>query len=161
MAAIERRIPRPLDETDLRLLRVLQGAPSLSVAELSERIGLSQTPCWRRLKRLEEAGVIVRRALVLDARKLGLEVNVLAHIKLKTHDEETLEALENAAGTHPEIIECFLMSGESDYIMRVVARSIEEYERFLKKTLLHLPGVASIHSNFALKTVKMTTDLPL
>jgi Lrp/AsnC family transcriptional regulator len=146
---------------DRRLLRALQARPDLSVADLSEKVGLSQTPCWRRLKRLEADGVIVRRALVLDPKKLGLTVSVLAQIKLHRHDEETLEALERDVRAHPEILDCFSMSGESDYVMRVVAASIEDYERFLKKVLLHLPGVASVNSSFTLKTIKGTTDLPV
>lgn len=152
---------RELDETDRRLLRLLQREPDLSVAAISDRIGLSQTPCWRRLKRLETDGVIMRRAVILDARKLGLAVSALAHLRLHRHDEETLEALENQVLEHPEIVECFSMSGESDYVLRVVAASIDDYERFLKKILLHLPGVASINSSFTLKQVKMTTDVPV
>ena len=152
---------RPIDEVDRRMLRALQAKPELSVAALSERIGLSQTPCWRRLKRLENEGVIVRRALILDERQLGLPISVLAHLKLQRHDEETLEALEADALKYPEIVECFSMSGESDYVMRVVAASVDDYERFLKRVLLHLPGVASVNSSFMLKSVKMTTDLPV
>jgi Lrp/AsnC family transcriptional regulator len=88
-------------------------------------------------------------------------VNVFASVRLKQHDEETLEALERAAGERPEILECFSMTGESDYLFRIVVRSIEDYEQFLKKVLLHLPGVASVNSSFALKRVKLTTNLPI
>lgn len=105
--------------------------------------------------------MIAGRAVLLDARSLGLTVNVFANIQLKQHDEQTLEALEAAVRDHPEVVECFSMSGTSDYTIRVVARSIEDYERFLKKVLLHLPGVSSINSSFALKCVKMTTALPV
>ena len=92
---------------------------------------------------------------------LGLTVNVFAYIKLKSHDEATLEALESAVEKHSEIIECFSMSGESDYLLRVIVASVEAYERFLKRELLHLPGVGSINSSFALKRVKETTVLPI
>ena len=153
--------PRGLDETDRRILRVLQAEPDLPVAQLSERVGLSQTPCWRRLKRLKADGVIQRLALILDPRQLGLPVSVLAHLRLHRHDEETLEGLEVAVTGHAEIVECFSVSGESDYVRRVVAASIDDYERFLKKVLLHLPGVASVNSSFMLNVVKMTTDLPI
>ncbi|RYE41168.1 MAG: Lrp/AsnC family transcriptional regulator, partial [Hyphomicrobiales bacterium] len=119
------------------------------------------TPCWRRLKRLEAEGVIVGRAVILDAKLLGLTVNVFANLRLKQHDEETLDALEREVCNHHEIIDCFSMSGDSDYILRVSARSIEDYEQFLKKVLLHLPGVSSINSSFALKSVKMATSLPI
>ena len=150
-----------MDETDLRILRAMQDTPQISVVDLAEKIGLSHTPCWRRLKQLEESGAITGRAVLLDAKKLGFEINVFANLRLRAHDEETLEALERAAREQPEIVECFSMSGESDYILRVVVRSIDEYERFLKKTLLHFPGVAAVNSHFALKCVKNTTKLPL
>jgi len=150
-----------MDDTDRRILRMAQAYPDLPIADLAEKVGLSHTPCWRRLKKLEADGIIAGRAVLLDAKRLGLVVNVFAHARLKQHDEETLDALEQAVCLHPQIVECFSMSGTSDYVLRVVAESIEEYERFLKKTLLHLPGVSSINSSFALKTVKMTTVLPV
>jgi Lrp/AsnC family transcriptional regulator len=101
------------------------------------------------------------RAVLLDPVALGLNVNVFAGLKLRQHDESTPEALERAARERPEIVECFSMSGESDYILRVVIRSIDAYEQFLKKVLLHLPGVSSVNSSFALKCVKLTTRLPI
>lgn len=150
-----------MDETDLRILRQLQIEPDLSAADLAERVGLSHTPCWRRLKRLEAEGVILGRALMLAQKPLGLSVDVFANIRLKHHDEDTLESFERTVLRHAEIVECFSMSGDVDYIVRVVARSMEEYERFLKKVLLHLPGVTAVHSSFALKRVKLTTALPI
>lgn len=152
---------RAVDDMDRKIVRALQNAPEMSIAGLSQAVGLSQTPCWRRVKRLEADGILLRRAILFDARKLGLTINVLANVKLGRHDEETLDALERQACQHPEILECYSMSGESDYIMRVVAPGIEEYEQFLKKVLLHLPGVASINSSFTLKTVKNTGILPV
>ncbi|ROT97582.1 Lrp/AsnC family transcriptional regulator [Altererythrobacter sp. FM1] len=150
-----------MDETDRRILRAAQAHPDLAIAELAEKAGLSHTPCWRRLKKLEETGIISGRAVLLDPKRLGLVINVFANLQLKQHDEETLDALEQAIHIHPEIIEGFSMSGSSDYVLRVVAKSVEDYERFLKKVLLHLPGVSSINSSFALKTIKMTTVLPV
>jgi Lrp/AsnC family transcriptional regulator len=150
-----------LDAFDRKILRELQSEPGITVAELADRVGLSSTPCWRRMKNLEAAGVICGRAILFDARKIGFPINVFAHVKFGRHDEEKLEAFENAVRNHPEIVECFSMSGDSDYIMRVLAASIEDYERFLKKVLLHLPGVAAINSSFALKTIKLTTDVPV
>jgi Lrp/AsnC family transcriptional regulator len=150
-----------MDQTDLNILRTLQRHPELSIAQLAERIGLSQTPCWRRLKQLEDDGAIAGRAVILNPQSLGLVVDVIAHLKVSKHDEETLEALEQQVQSHPEIVECFSMSGESDYMLRVMARSIQEYETFLKKTLLHLPGVGGVSSSFVLKRIKLTTELPL
>lgn len=150
-----------LDSFDRKILTAMQADPAMTVGALAERIGLSQTPCWRRLKVLEREGYIARRAVVLDAHKLGFTVDVFAHVRLARHDEETLNAFEEEVRGHPQVVECFSMTGESDYLMRIVGRSIEEYEQFLKKVLLHLPGVAAVNSSFSLKTVKMTTDLPI
>jgi Lrp/AsnC family transcriptional regulator len=150
-----------MDDMDRKILRRLQHEPEISMAALAEEVGLSHTPCWRRIKRMEADGIILGRALLLDARSLSLGVDVIASLRLKQHDEATLDAFERASLDHPEIVECFSMSGESDYMMRIVVSSIEAYEMFLKKTLLHLPGVASINSSFALKQIKLTTALPI
>ena len=150
-----------MDDVDLRLLRTIQSGPDLAVAELARLAGLSQTPTWRRLKRLQDEGYISGRAVLLDAGRLGLTVNVFAYIRLKHHDEETLESLEQEVHHHPEIVECFSMSGDSDYVLRIMVRSVEDYEKFHKRVLLHLPGVAYINSSFSLKGVKLTTKIPL
>lgn len=149
-----------MDDVDRRIMREVQRQPTISMSDLAEAVGLSQTPCWRRLRALEQEGV-VRRAAILDRRALGMGVDVFAQVKIGRHDETTLNAFETEVLTHPEIVECFSMSGESDYMMRVVVTSIEHYERFLKKVLLHLPGVAAVNSSFALNTIKLTTDLPV
>jgi Lrp/AsnC family transcriptional regulator len=110
---------------------------------------------------MEDAGFIRGRALLLDPEKLGFSVNVFAHLKLKSHDEHSLNDFENSIGTHPQIVECFSMSGDSDYMLRVLARDVADYEVFLKKVLLHLPCVSAINSSFALNRIKLTTDVPL
>lgn len=150
-----------MDATDRKILRFLQDHPEVSMAELAKEIGLSHTPCWRRVKQLEESGAIQERAVILNPKVMGLGINVLANIRLKAHDEETLEAFEQAARDRPEIVDCFTMGGESDYAVRIVVGSIDEYEHVLKKVLLHFPGVASVNSHFALKCVKKTTKLPI
>lgn len=150
-----------MDATDKRILAALQNQPAASAAQIAETVGLSHTPCWRRIKRLEESGIILGRELLLDPLMLGLTVSVFADIRLKQHDERTLEAFEAAAREQPEVLECFSMSGEADYLLRVIVRSVSDYEIFLKKVLLHLPGVASINSRFALKSVKLTIRLPI
>lgn len=150
-----------LDRFDRKILATLQADPEITVAALAERIGLSQTPCWRRLKALEHQGYVARRAVILDARKLGFTVDVFAHVRLARHDEDTLNAFEAEVLLHPQVVECFSMSGESDYLLRTLCRSIEDYDRFLKKVLLHLPGVVAVNSSFSLKSVKVTTDLPI
>lgn len=150
-----------MDDIDLKILRILQTDSAISMVDLALKVGLSHTPCWRRVKALEESGAIRCRAVLLDPAIMGLGVNVLANIKLKAHDEATLEAFEQAARDRPEIVECFTMGGESDYAVRIVVRSIDEYEHLLKKVLLHFPGVAAVNSHFALKCVKNTTRLPI
>jgi Lrp/AsnC family transcriptional regulator len=150
-----------LDETDRRILRAWQAHPDAKVAEIADLVGLSHTPCWRRMRKLEEAGVVKGQALILNAKLLDLGVSVFARVRLRQHDEETLEAFEAATRARPEIVECFSMSGESDFLIRVIVGNVEDYEVFLKKTLLHLPGVASVDSSFALKCVKMTAQLPI
>lgn len=150
-----------LDGFDRKILATLQSRPSITMAELAEAVGLSQTPCWRRMKQLESSGVIAGRALLLDPQLLGFPINVFAHLRIGRHDEDALEAFEAEVRIHPEILECFSMSGDSDYMMRILARGIDDYERFLKKVLLHLPGVTSVNSSFALKTIKLTTVVPV
>jgi Lrp/AsnC family transcriptional regulator len=150
-----------MDAIDLKILSEMQENPEIAVSDLALKVGLSHTPCWRRVKKLEAEGVIAGRAILLNPVALGLPVVVFADLKLRQHDEETLEALEAAARELEEITECYSMSGDSDYILRVVVRSIEEYEGLLKKVLLHLPGVSSVHSHFALKCIKNTTRLPI
>ena len=150
-----------MDAIDLKILRELQQAPAISMVDLAAKVGLSHTPCWRRVKLLEESGAIRERAVILDPHAMGLGVTVLANIRLKAHDEDTLNAFEQAARERPEIVDCFSMGGESDYAVRMVVGSIDAYEQLLKKVLLHFPGVAEVHSHFALKCVKNTTRLPI
>lgn len=149
------------DSTDLKLLRALQAEPQLSVAELGERIGLSHTPCWRRLKKLESEGLIIERNIVLDADALGLHITVFCFIRLKHHDKESMEAFENAARIHPNVLQCYTMSGEQDYMLRVVTASIKDYEKLVKNDLLSLPSVGQMSSSFAMSEIKNTTVLPI
>ncbi len=150
-----------MDDMDRKILSVLQSDSGQSVAEMAEKVGLSHTPFWRRLKRLEKDGVIQGRVSILDPKKLGLDITVFANVKLRQHDEETLEAFEREVAAFPEVMECYSMSGETDYVVRALVASIEEYERLLKRRLLHLPGVVAINSHFALKCIKLTTKLPI
>jgi Lrp/AsnC family transcriptional regulator len=150
-----------MDESDRKILRIIQSEPDIPVQQLAEQVGLSHTPCWRRLKKLEEQGVIAGRAVILNPAALGLQITAFAHIKMKSHDEESLEAFESTARARPEIVECFSMSGEADFLLRIVMPSVADYETFLKKTLVHMPGVGSVNSSFALKCVKLTTVLPI
>ncbi|MFL0811495.1 MAG: Lrp/AsnC family transcriptional regulator [Agarilytica sp.] len=150
-----------LDNHDLKILCALQENAELSMAELGEKVGLSHTPCWRRVKRLEEGGYIHKRVTLLNPEKLNLAVSVHAYITIKKHDEESLLAFESAVQAVPEIVECYSITGEKDYLLRMIVSSVNNYEALLKKQLVHLPNVASVNSVFALKQVKYTTALPI
>lgn len=150
-----------LDNYDKKILIALQANAELSMADLGDQVGLSHTPCWRRVKRLEEEGFIKRRVTLLSADKLKLNVSVHAYITIKRHDEESLLAFESAVQEVAEIVECYSITGEKDYLLRMVVGSVDDYESLLKTKLVHLPNVASVNSVFALKQVKYTTALPL
>lgn len=154
------RVPS-VDATSLKILKLLQRDPDLTVAEIGQRVGLSHTPCWRRIKQMEADGIIKGRAIVLDADKLDLEVSVLCFVRLKQHDEDTLLAFETAVFDMPDVVQCYSVAGEHDYFLRVLARDVKTYEEVLKKSLLHLPGVAFINSSFTLRELKNTHTLPL
>jgi Lrp/AsnC family transcriptional regulator len=149
------------DAVDLKLLDILQRDAVVPVAELAERVTLSQSTCWRRVDSLEKAGVITARVALLDAKALGLEVTVFANIKLSAHGRRSLNEFEEAIAVFPEVMECYTMSGEMDFLVRIVARDIAAYERFLREILLQMPSVQEVHSHIALSQVKYTTALPL
>ncbi|WP_185235965.1 Lrp/AsnC family transcriptional regulator [Teredinibacter franksiae] len=150
-----------LDNYDTKILRCLQNNAELSMADLGEAVGLSHTPCWRRVKRLEEEGYIKQRVTLLNAEQLNLSVAVHAYITIKSHDEESLLAFESSVQTVNEVVECYSITGEKDYLLKVVVASVDHYEQLLKAKLVHLPNVASVNSVFALKQIKYTTALPL
>ena len=150
-----------LDAIDLKILRLLQERSDISNTELAERVGLSPSPCLRRVRLLEAAGIIKKRVTLLDQAALGLGVSVFVSVQLERQVTERLSAFETAIRGCPEVVECYLMTGESDYLLRVVVADLAAYERFLKETLTRVPGVAQIRSSFALQQVAYTTALPL
>lgn len=150
-----------LDDADLRILAVLQEDSSLSAAELAERVGLSQSPCWRRVHRLKEEGYIKREVAVLDRKKLGFNSHVFARIKLSAHGRSHLTEFSEAVQSFPEVLECYVLMGEVDFLLRVVTEDVEAYERFFFERLSRLPGVQEINSTVALSEIKVSTALPL
>lgn len=150
-----------LDAIDLRILRELQKNADLTMHELAQNIGLSHTPCWRRYNRLKQLGVILKKVVVVDAEKIGKGLNALCTVVLEHHDEKSLVAFEKAARDCPQIMECYAMAGARDYLLRIAVASVAEYEQFMKQTLLHLPGINAVDTNFALKTVKLSVELPI
>ncbi|MCY4222969.1 MAG: Lrp/AsnC family transcriptional regulator [Thiotrichales bacterium] len=149
------------DALDRRILEVIQEEARISNAELAGRVGLSPSPCWRRVRALEDAAVIRRYVTLVDAEAIGLPINVFATVTLEKQVERALERFESAVAERPEVMECYLMTGEFDYLLRVVVPSLGAYERFLMDHLTRIEGIASIKSSFALKQVRYKTALPL
>jgi Lrp/AsnC family leucine-responsive transcriptional regulator len=150
-----------LDSTDLRILRLLQLDGRMSNTELSERAHLSQSACLRRVRRLEESGVIASYAALLDPSQIGQNCNVFVEITLNSQSEESLEAFEAAVRDCPEVMECYLMSGDADYLLHLAAADTADYERIHKTRLSRFPGVSRIRSSFALRTVSKKTAYDL
>jgi Lrp/AsnC family transcriptional regulator len=150
-----------LDRVDLRILDLLQAHGDLSAAEVGERLGMSASTCWRRVSRLTELGVIRRRVTLLDREKVGLQVLVFSHVKVAGHGRDALLRFEQAVRAHPEILECYTLMGETDFLLRIVCRDIKAYEAFFLDHLSRFPGVQSVNSSIALAVIKETTALPL
>jgi DNA-binding Lrp family transcriptional regulator len=150
-----------IDDTDRRILRVLQREGRISNAELAERVHLSASACHRRVQRLEAAGMIRGYVALLDARRLGVPATVFVEITLTTQADEVLEAFEQAVRRVPDVLECHLMAGTADYILKLVAEDTEDFARIHRQYLTRLPGVAQMKSSFALRTVSETTALPV
>ena len=150
-----------LDSIDWKILGLLQTDARMSNVELAKAIGLSPSPCLNRVRSLEEAGYISRYVTLLDALRVGLKVSVFIQVTLERQIESALERFENAIRGRPEVMECYLMTGDADYLIRVVVADIQVLEEFILKFLTKLPGVGNIKSSFALKQVKYQTALPL
>jgi len=150
-----------VDATDRMILEVLQREGDISHAALAERVGASTASCWRRIKALEEAGVIGQAVRLIDPQAIGRGVDVICHVRMKSHDFAGRQAFEAFVDRHREIVECFSMTGEWDYLLRVVVADVSGYERFLMRELLTHGSVATASSHFALGRVKYTTALPL
>lgn len=150
-----------LDETDRRILRVLQKRGRISNAELSEAVNLSASACHRRVQQLEKAGYIRDYVALLNARKLGVPTTVFVEITLQGQTDDILDAFEKAVARIPDVLECHLMAGTADYLLKVVAEDTEDFARIHRQHLARLPGVAQMQSSFALRTVFKTTALPV
>jgi len=150
-----------LDRYDLHILKILQNDSSISMQDLGAQIGLSHTPCWRRVKKLEEHGIIIKQVALLNSKNLDLDVNVFVHVTLRQHHENALNRFEEAVSQLTEVVECYTVSGETDFLLRVVVKDVEAYEKLLKGTLLQLPEVGNLSSTFALRQVKYTTEIPI
>lgn len=149
-----------LDRIDRKILHLLQNDATLSVGDIGQAVGLSATPCWKRIKRLERDGLIERRVAILNRQRLGLGVTVFVAVRTAKHSDAWLEAFSDGVALIPEVVEFYRMSGEVDYLLKVVARDIADYDRIYRK----LTKVAELHdvsSSFAMQEIKSTTALPL
>ena len=150
-----------IDETDRRILKVLQRQGRISNAELSEAANLSASACHRRVQRLEKEGYIRDYVALLNARKMGVPTTVFVEITLQAQADEVLDAFEKAVGRIPDVLECHLMAGSADYLLKVVAENTDDFARIHRQHLARLPGVQQMQSSFALRTVFKTTALPV
>jgi DNA-binding Lrp family transcriptional regulator len=150
-----------LDEIDRRILRAVQQDAALSHAALAETVGASPASCWRRIKALEEAKVLRATIRLVDPAKVGRGVSVMLQVRMKSQAFDLRQAFEAFIAARAEVMECFSMSGEWDYLMRIVVADVADYERFLMKALLNHPNVAASASHFALSQVKYTTAVPI
>lgn len=149
-----------LDPIDRRILRELQRDATVPIADLALHVGLSQTPCWKRVKRLTDAGVIQRRVAILAREKLDLGLVVFVSVKTNRHDQEWLDAFARAASTMPEVVEFYRLSGDTDYLLKVLVKDIAAYDAFYKRLIAAVP-LSDVSSAFAMEQIKYTTALPV
>jgi len=161
MKGREVRLADRLDAIDGRILDLAQRDAGLSVAEIAERVGLSSSPCWRRIKRLEDDGVILKRVTILDREKLGLNFEVYCTAKLSLPSRENLAAFEAAVKDWPEVMQCATVTGSADYELRIVTRDMHAFDAFLREKILSLGLVSNIESRIVIRSVKNTTAAPL
>ncbi len=150
-----------MDATDTKILMLLQENANISIAELAQRVNLSQTPCWRRIQRLEESGVIRRRVALLDPNAIGLGLTVFVDLKVERHSDRSAAEISRALLAAPEAISAHIVSGVADFRLEVVVGDLAAYERLMFETLLKLPHVTDVRSDFVLRTVKTPGPLPL
>lgn len=150
-----------LDQADRRLLRLLQEDSSQSIARLAEQAGLTQTPCWRRVQRLREEGVIQRDVALVDRRKVGLDTQIFAQVRLTAQGRERIDQFAEKICSFPEVLECYVVMGSTDFLLRIVATDMHAYESFFFEKLSRVPGVQEISSMVALSEIKSTTAVPI
>ncbi|THJ35178.1 Lrp/AsnC family transcriptional regulator [Lampropedia aestuarii] len=149
-----------MDQLDKKILAQLQRNSRASLQEIGQAVGLSPTPCWSRIRKMEDSGVIEGYTVRLNAQALGLQDTVLIQVTLDSHSDNTLEAFGEMLAAIPEVVEAHLVSGDYDYLLRVVVRDTRDYERFLREKLYHIKGIRHSRSSFVLRTLK-TAQLPL
>ena len=150
-----------IDGIDRKILNLLQEETGISASAIGERIGLSQSACWRRIQNLRDAGIIVDQPVILDREKVGLDTMVFAHVKLTSHGRSKLSEFSEAVESFPEVLDCYLLLGNVDFLLRIVTRDIKAYEQFFFEKLSQLPGIQEVNSSIVMTDVKHTTVLPV
>jgi Lrp/AsnC family transcriptional regulator len=150
-----------LDQTDRRIIDLLQSEPGINASHIGERIGLSQSAVWRRIQGLREEGVIRDQPVKIDREKIGLNTMVFAHVKLTSHGRSNLAAFAEAVKSYPEVLDCYVLLGNVDFLLRIVTEDIKAYEQFFFERLSQLPGIQEINSSISLSEIKHSTVLPI
>lgn len=150
-----------MDKLDRKIINLLQEDATLSISELAAQVNLSSTPCWKRVRRLEEQGIIKGRVALVDGSKVELGVSVFVHIKTRHHESDWLETFADAVNTLDEVVECYRMAGEWDYLLRVVVRDIAAFDAFYKRLVNRVDGLQDVTSSFSMEEIKHTTRLPV
>ena len=150
-----------IDHTDRRILEILQSEPGINASEIGEKIGLSQSAVWRRIQGLRESGVIHEQPVKLDREKVGLNTMVFAHVKLTSHGRSNLADFSAAVKEYPEVLDCYVVLGNMDFLLRIVTRDIKAYEQFFFEKLSQLPGIQEVNSSIVLSDIKHPTILPI
>lgn len=153
--------PLNLDVIDSRILKIIQRDASVSVADIADEVGLSSSPCWRRIKRMEEAELIKGRVTLLSKKALGLNFEVFVSVKLKLPNRENMGKFESSVSRMPEVVGCYVTTGAVDYVLRIITRDMRSYEDFLREALLGIDLISDVQSRIVLRQAKETTELPL
>ncbi len=154
-------MPSSFDKQDVRILKLLQTNGALTTGEIADKTNMSQSPCWRRIHRIENEGLIHKRVALLNRDQLGMEVVVFATINLSVQGRSQLETFEHEVKSHPEVVECYTMTGTWDYMLKIITKNIRHYESFVRDKLATMPLVSEMHSHIAVTEIKNTTELPL
>ena len=150
-----------IDSVDRRILDLLQSQPGINAAAIGEKIGLSQSAVWRRMQGLREEGIIREQPVKIDREKIGLNTMVFAQVKLTSHGRSNLAAFADAVRSYPQVLDCYVLLGNVDFLLRIVTEDIKSYEQFFFEKLSQLPGIQEINSSIALSEIKHTTVLPI
>lgn len=150
-----------IDQIDRRILEVLQQAPGINATAIGDEVGLSQSACWRRIQRLRDEGIIKDQPVKLDREKVGLDTMVFAHVKLTSHGRSNLSSFAEAVSAYPEVLDCYVLLGNVDFLLRIVTEDIKAYERFFFEKLSQLPGIQEVNSSIVMSDIKHTTVLPI